>query len=384
MEPRAATRGPAHASLRPRRPAARSWRLGPVGVFVMACIGCGAPLGATPPASPALAARPAVPIAATVSRPASNAEVGATGRTSQAPAVAVPGDVAGAGDLPATVGGEDGDAAAEARHEAIEIDDLAIDPSALEDDLRGFRVGFRYRWTTGDPAALATVNIRFATTGGRPIRAAVDEMEYRDHGGRLRAQTEVTGNVSRWIANEVFIPFYVVDLPAGQHQVTALIEIEAESGTGQGREPTVVRSGGDAVAVIDKPPVTMVRVLVPRIEVSRGVYDPVILRPHKAAPELTWSLRLGRGAGHVVHQARFHWDTYEAEWDQPTPPFPWSEGDGMTVSVIDVDTLLSDVLGTFSFSYEDLCRRAAERVPLSRGRVSHLSLQVRIVAPDRR
>lgn len=260
----------------------------------------------------------------------------------------------------------------------IELGELVIDPGVREDDLRGFSVGFRYRWPSPpppNPSVTTAARIHFFAADGSPIRAAVDDPEYRDFGGRLRVETTLVGPSTEFTTREFFIPFYAVELPVGQNQVTAHLEVD-------GGEAPLVRGVDDAVAILAKPPVQMVRVLVPRVEVRPGTYDAVLLRPHKGAPDLTWSLRLGRSSRHVIHQAGVHWDTTVATWDRPTPPFPWSEGDGMTISVLDEDAMIPDVLATFYLSYEELCRHAARGAPLSRGSVTHFSLEVRLVPPD--
>lgn len=260
----------------------------------------------------------------------------------------------------------------------VVIERIQIDPRNRADAVWGIRVSFQHRWRAMPEGSSGAVNVRFATTDGRPVRASVDSPELRDRQGRLRvrAQTYAAGD-SVAIA-DFFIPFYAMDLPAGPLELVMIFEAErSRSYHNMISHPLALQVPPPTFAIV-KPPTRTITLLVSSVEVQPGSYDATLFRPHKGRPDLRWQVRFGNHPGAVIHSSRIHRDTFRTEWNRATPTFQWSEGDRLSIDVFDNDIAADDLLACFSFTYEQLHLAAARGRPLSRGAVRQMSLEVMV------
>lgn len=220
--------------------------------------------------------------------------------------------------------------------------------------------------------------MRFATNGGRPVRATVDAPELRDRQGRLRVRAQTFTPGDSVAVTDFFIPFYAMDLPAGPQELVMVFEAERSIGYRGSTSHPITLQAPPPPFVIVKPPTRTITFFVSRVEVQRGSYDATLFRPHKGRPDLRWQVRFGNHPGAVVHSSRVHSDTFRTEWNRATPTFQWSEGDRLSIDVFDNDVAADDLLACFSFTYEQLHLAAARGRPLSRGSVRHMSVEVMV------
>ena len=257
----------------------------------------------------------------------------------------------------------------------VVVDHVRIDSRCLMDGVWGVRVSFSHRWSGLPEGATGTIAVRFATADGRPLRTTVESPALRDRQGHLRLEASSSTEGGAMLS-DLFVPFYAIDLPAGAHQIVPTFEAERTDGL-RGRVDHPLRID-DALPpfTIVKPPTREINVLVTRVEVAPGQYDAALFRLYKARPDLYWRVRFGSRPGSVVHASRIHNDTYNTEWNRATSTITWSEGDQISIDVLDADVTLDDLLASFTFTYEQLLMAYERGRPLSRGAVRHLSLEV--------
>ena len=76
-----------------------------------------------------------------------------------------------------------------------------------------------------------------------------------------------------------------------------------------------------------------------------------------------------------MHSSSTHDDTYSASWKRYSPPFPFSQGDRLTIAVLDQDVMSHDRLGSVSLTLEDLQKHGGGAAPLaasSKGSITSL------------
>jgi hypothetical protein len=252
---------------------------------------------------------------------------------------------------------------------------VETDPNRRQGDVHGVLISFSYRahLVGDDPAVVLEVRLRGAK--GRPVRAAVASPALRDRSGHLRVTVslEVSAGEGQSLA-QAFVPFYAMDLDPGPHRLDLGLKALGLTQAGLEQRPVEVR-GGKAVAVtITKPPFRMAQLGVRRVEVEPDAYDAALARPRKARPDLAWRLSYKGMLPGVVFTSRTQSDRYEATWQQQAPPFPFCEGDVLTLQILDADFVDHDVIASFPFTLEQLGQAGVADEPLRRGKVRILEL----------
>lgn len=262
------------------------------------------------------------------------------------------------------------------RGAAIQLKELRIDAEARSTDVRGVSVDFQYRVGRVSADKALFLIAHFADERGHKVVSAVSDWAFRDQQMDLHGKTQLL-TVPRysWQHASLFVPFYAMKLAPGPHRLTLSFEgvSPAQSCKSGGQSRRIEVQGGQGAAVeLVKPPFKMVQLLVQRVEVVEESTDPPI-PPRKARPDLAWKaffqLDLHKGK---VHSSETYDDRFVGTWKLYSTPFPFSEGDKLTLTVIDRDLLSHDLLGSFSLSLDDLIR--AGRTPLSGGSVKRLIL----------
>jgi hypothetical protein len=256
------------------------------------------------------------------------------------------------------------------RGEAVEIRDLSLDPDARLEDARGLSIVLRYRVGTVEADKALYLLARIGEGGAR-VKALAESASLRDRNdGSLHGKRQiVTVPRGAWREASMFVPFYAMKLAPGAHRLD--VKLEAVSAPGNcktGELPHLIPIIGDAGAqvAITKPPYKMIQVLVRRIEVDDRAAD-VSIWPWRARPDLRWRLRVQAGAGGVMHSSEVRDDVRVATWTKHARPFPLSQGDLLTISVLDQDVMGHDELGRVKVSLDEL---------LSFGPSTHLEARV--------
>lgn len=278
----------------------------------------------------------------------------------------------------APAAGEDGPAPPPIGGAAIQVDRVQVDPDSRSGDVRGISVSFRYRVGRVDTENALFLLAFFDEVRGLRVKSAVDDWTYRDRRMNLHGKTQlITVPRHTWREGSVFVPFYAMKLAPGRHSLALSFEGVSDVRACQsGGRPSrlEVRGGRGVVIDVVKPPFRTVQLLVRRVNVVEKATD-TAFSARRARPDLAWKaffqIELNKG---IVHSSATRDDCYSGTWSQYTDPFPFSEGDRLTLDVIDRDLMSHDLLGHFTFTLEDLVGRAATTPPLADGAVTSLLL----------
>ncbi len=268
---------------------------------------------------------------------------------------------------------------------AIEVRDATIEPNSSLGGARGLTVSFRYRVgrITMDKALYLVAH--FSTAQGKKVGALVRNKAFRDREGSLHGKTQlVTVPRNSWRKASLFVPFYAMKLAAGEHHLS--VHLSALSDTGackSGRPPRPVKVIGEARAKVSmtKPPYKFIELLVRQVQVATEATDVSLFRARKARPDLQWRVGFAESAGGILHTSKTRDDTYLANWTEYTTPFPLSEGDRVTISVLDRDVVSHDHLGSVTVSLKELVQRGPSSAPLKNSNVHRLILGSVKVSP---
>jgi hypothetical protein len=254
---------------------------------------------------------------------------------------------------------------------AVEVGELTIDSNSRLVDARGIKVAFRYRVgrVAGDKALHLVAHV--ANESGHKVRALVQDKAYRDRDGFLHGKSQLLA-VPRntWRQGSLFVPFYAMYLGAGRHRLS--LQMSALSDTGSctsGRPPRAIKVIGQTSASMDltKPPYKLVQVLVRHVTVAEEPTDFSLFRPRKRRPDLMWRIHITTDHDGVIHRSDVRDDTYDARWYHYAPEFPLSQGDRLTLSVLDEDVTSDDNLGSIKLTLDQLLEHVGRTSPLKVG-----------------
>lgn len=261
---------------------------------------------------------------------------------------------------------------------AVEVRHLKIDTDHRLEDVRGLHIGLRYRVGAVEVEKALFLVARVFTSGGAKVKTLAKSAAFRDRNdGALHGKKQLT-TVPRgaWRETSIFIPFYAMKLTPGVHKLGLRFEAVSDPGKCKfGERPRLVRIIGDNQTNVEltKPPYKLIQVLVSSTKVVEEAAD-VSLWPWRARPDLKWRLRFRAGAGGVMHNSKVRDDTYSASWNQYSPEFPFSQGDLLSLSILDQDVMSHDELGILKLSLDDLIKLRSHPHPLKAGKISSLVL----------
>lgn len=246
---------------------------------------------------------------------------------------------------------------------AVELRDVAVDPDRRVGDVRGLGVDVRYRvGRVGVDSALFLV-AHLEAEGGRRVASLVKSAAVRDRDGLLHGKAQLlTVPRNAWREASLFVPFFAMDLAAGPQELALRFSALANTGACQsGRPPQRVKLLGETrvAAVFTKPAFARVRLLARRIEVAPEATDVGLPGARGGRPDLRWRLGyrtagLGPGGEVVLHESPVRSDTFIGAWAEPSPPVPVSQGDRLTLAVVDRDLARDDRLGEVALSLDEL------------------------------
>lgn len=252
---------------------------------------------------------------------------------------------------------------------AVELRDVAVDPDRRVGDVRGLGIDVRYRvGRVGAGSALFLV-AHLETDGGRRVASLVKAAAVRDRDGLLHGKAQLlTVPRGTWRAASLFVPFFAMDLDAGPHRLALRFSALAATGACQaGRPPQRVKLLGETrvAAAFTRPRFARVRLLVRRIEVAPRATDVGLAGARRGRPDLRWQLGYrttvvaapGQPGGEVVlYESEVRDNTFVGAWAEPSQPVPVSEGDRLTLEVVDRDLARDDRLGRVELSLDELLR----------------------------
>ncbi len=260
----------------------------------------------------------------------------------------------------------------------IQLKAIKVDPDSRDTDVRGITISFQYRVGRVDTDK-ALFLLAFLDEGyDEHVKSTVEDWAFRDKQMNLHGKTQLL-TVPRftWQRGSLFVPFYAIKLPAGRHRLT--IDFSAVSDTRSctsGRRPQKLKViGGEDVHIeFVKPPHKMVQIVVRRVEVVEKATDG-LGATRRGRPDLAWKafFQLGLHKG-KVHSSKTRDDSYVGTWTRKSDPFPFSEGDKLTLSIIDRDVLSHDLLGSYTFTPDELIEAPRSARPLKNGAVERLEL----------
>lgn len=241
---------------------------------------------------------------------------------------------------------------------AVEIREVSISPNEKHGDTRGLRLSFRYRVgrVTADRALHLVAHL--STRGGQKVRSLIGDKTFRDRDGLLHGKQQLlTVPRNQWKKGSFFVPFYAMKLTEGHHELS--LHFSALSDTGScatGQEPRPVKLIGETSTrvTLSKPPFKMVQILAQQVTVTKEKTDISIFRSHKARPDLKWRILFKGISEQVIHESDVRDDSTTATWNQYSPEFPFSQGDRLTLSVLDEDVIRHDHLGSLKLTLEEL------------------------------
>jgi hypothetical protein len=259
-------------------------------------------------------------------------------------------------------------------------DEVVVGAVHVDDRAHRYGVGgveVRVSWRHQDGAVLL---VR-PTFEGRPVRPAAgapaSSLWLTSERGALTAFALADSTAPE--DHVAFFPYHAMRLEPGPRRVRFEIVARArQSDTGEW-SPIPVRGGATTDVVVEVPRYRTVSITVEGVEVEPDAYDPAVFRPHKARPDLTWSLgvgtaRLGDMARYEVYTSPTHDDRYATTWRSTSTPVRLHEGDLVTLLVYDRDVVDHDGLGSFTLDIDELERLRAEPGTLRSGRVRALEV----------
>lgn len=260
----------------------------------------------------------------------------------------------------------------------IQLKSIEIDADSRNRDVRGITISFRYRVGRVDTDK-ALFLLAFLDEGhGQLVKSTVEDWAFRDKLMNLHGKTQLL-TVPRytWQEGSLFVPFYAIKLPEGRHRLTLdFAGVTKTQSCTSGRRPQKLEviGGEDAHVEFVKPPHKMVKLAVKRVEVVEKATDG-LGATRRGRPDLAWKafFQLGLHKG-KVHSSKTRDDSYVGTWERRSGPFPFSEGDKLTVTIIDRDVLSHDLMGSFNFTLDELIGATRSAEPLSGGAVERLVL----------
>jgi hypothetical protein len=258
----------------------------------------------------------------------------------------------------------------------VEVTRIEVNPDRRLPDVRGVGIEVVYQLKAAAADEGVGFHVRVSDSKGQRLRATIEETFTTD-GGFVRPQPIAPSYGQATSSTALFVPYFLIDLPPGENQVKVTVEGADRFARGGGAPPPgPVKLSGvlEQTATIVKPPFRMVRLAVASVQVEPGGYDAALFRPRKAMPDLMWEARFGPRFMGRVYASRARDDTCAAAWDRGPAPFPFSEGDVLTLSVYDQDVASDDLLAEIPFTEDQLRAQARQNTPLARGKVLQLVL----------
>ncbi len=241
-------------------------------------------------------------------------------------------------------------------------------------DVRGVEISFEYKIEGGSKRIDYYISSRLRGDDGAFVRTRSKAKMFSDTEGVVRSKAALDeNNIGQWASAEIFFPFFSLDLQPGAHSTTAVFEgqylLEIKG------RPRLVKLVGSEPLAVDfvQPPFKNVTLKVNRIEVAEGSYDFTFgAKGRKRLPDLAWSLSYAARYHAEIYRSSTARDTYTISWHETQRPFVFSDGDRLTLTVLDQDVASPDVIGRFTFSLEELQAAVKAGQPLKRGKVVSL------------
>jgi hypothetical protein len=238
----------------------------------------------------------------------------------------------------------------------VELRSVRVEVDATRQDLRGLDVTFEYRMPGADFDESGWLAGRLELPRKNVyVKATLSHPWYRDSRGRARVKTRLlSDSTDEWQAASLFFPYCDLNLPAGEHEVRIDLKARRVPEFGRPVDSTPLLAEPLAPVAFSQPGSTKLRVGVRSAVVPAGDYEGVTMHAGQKRPDLRWMVELQGDRTIKLFASPEVADRFSASWSVDSPPFVASEGDLVTIRVVDTDVANDDELMRFQLSAKQL------------------------------
>jgi hypothetical protein len=245
--------------------------------------------------------------------------------------------------------------------EGVELRGLRVESGAKVQDLTGLSVSFEYRMPGADfdETGWLAGRLELSQKGRKSlwVKAALSNAWYRDSRGRARVKARLQADSNdEWQASSLFFPFCDMDLPPGDHRVRIDLKARRVPEFGRPIDSTPLLAEPLEPVAFAKPGATKLRVGVRSAKVPEGDHEGMTMDERQQRPDLSWSVELRGDRTIKLFTSPEVSDRFAASWTVDSPPFVASEGDLVTIRVVDRDIVLHDEMMLFRLTAKQLVK----------------------------
>ena len=252
--------------------------------------------------------------------------------------------------------------------EVARIENISVNPDVKIRGVRSIELSFDYTYRDGEGMPSKFFYFGLRDDKGNLIASRLkDSLHVRD--GRVSAKQQVWGDPKRV---RMAIPYYVLELPEGEHRVTTDIALQLGVALGEVGRPAKVRAKSQAVT-INMPKVRWVSTGVRSLRLAPGNYDRAVMQGDQESgkPDPHWFVCYDTlPYEDRIFKSEVRSNSHQGSWQSSTPFFPLLEGDTVEIRIYDEEVTTNDLIATFAFTYEELDAAGT----LSRGKVESMVL----------
>ncbi len=253
--------------------------------------------------------------------------------------------------------------------------------------VQGFLLKLDHRLTyqgskTANPASW-NIAIEVEDEHGFPVRAIQQTMRYQSPDGDCAFDID---KIRRKNHTDAFIPFYALDLPAGEHKLQLRVSATLQDSVdGPLKYVDVVGKDLFAFSII-KPKTHRIQAFVKEVRVSEKnrkgkVWDSAFFN-NGSAPDVKFALVLASAeVRDYVFVSTQHKNSFSGSWSDYSSEVMFSEGDEVILRVYDNDGFLNrdDTIGDKRFTLYQMISHTNRNVPISFDKVTFCDVSFRVV-----
>lgn len=265
----------------------------------------------------------------------------------------------------------------EAKKDILTISSLKGTPDVTAGGVSGMHIDVEANLSTRQEGGFPTLYALVYDTSKQPIKAAVTLSRYNIAG---KAGCSRSILVQKFPV-KLFIPYYILDLREGRHEIIIQISAAVKYGTAA-EEKVLIRGKKTFSLTINKPVVRKFRVMVRELRVAEknlrdNNWDNGSGRSR--LPDLRCKVELGaKAAKDVVYASSVVKNSLSAAWIDYSGILAISEGDTINIVVYDKDTMFDDPIGRVKFKLEELKAVADKGEKIRFGLVNSCLIAVKI------
>ncbi len=260
----------------------------------------------------------------------------------------------------------------------LEITSLKVETDVLMEGISGMRISFDANLKEKDSGGVPAIIAHVLDKKNQQVKAAVENSRYNIDG---KAGSSRSGYIIH-PPIQMFIPYYVLGLDAGQQALKIKISANLRHGTEQ-PQPLECHGQTEQAITINKPAIKKFRLYLKEIRVEeRNLADNNWDNGggRSRLPDLKYRIELGARANvDVAFSSNTVKNSLSAAWLDYSDVVTISCGDLVTLVVYDKDTMFDDPMGRIKIKLEELKTISEKQEKIRFGMVTSCLLAVEIV-----